>query len=161
MRMMVIDKDPVVLETVEIYLLSIGCDDLHFARSAAEALRALQTSFVPFDCVLLDHDLPRITPLEMVRRVRGTPGHGQVRVILLSTPDAQEGTARASIAGATGCLMRPFDVFDLKSCIAAGIGPGAQPPRLITLAGRRRTGRGVVRAASAQMSVLGQGRKPN
>ncbi len=119
MRILVVDDDVIILEIIEIFLLSIGYEDVHFARSGGEALSHIDFSDTPFDCILLDVSMPRMTGIELITHIRRIKGYEIVPIIMLSTLSDRHRMAQAFVAGAWDYIPKPFEMFELETRIHA------------------------------------------
>lgn len=88
----------------------------------ATALRRIESD-APYDVLLLDYDLPRVSGLELVRRARQTPHRKRVPIIMLSAADCEREAWRA---GVTAFLRKPEDVLKLAETIARVLASGAR-----------------------------------
>jgi two-component system chemotaxis response regulator CheY len=62
----------------------------------------------PFDLALVDWIMPVMNGLDMLRQLRAE-GHGDVKVMMVTTEAENEFILRALDAGADEYLMKPFD----------------------------------------------------
>jgi CheY-like chemotaxis protein len=69
----------------------------------------------PVDLVLVDEDLPKMTGLEVVRRIKRA--HPNVPVVLMTGDETPEMSAAARLAGVVGCLIKPFQLETLTSLL--------------------------------------------
>jgi sigma-B regulation protein RsbU (phosphoserine phosphatase) len=74
----------------------------------------------PFDIVLTDWEMPRLSGLELIRRIRGTPASPFVYVIMLTGRSDKSDVVRGIEAGADDFLTKPFDRDELRVRILAG-----------------------------------------
>jgi|SRR5256885_13450500 len=82
-------------------------------ENGIEALKKLESE-THYDLVLLDHDLPGMDGLELVRRARQMPHRQRVPIIMLSASRCQ---SDALEAGANLFLRKPEDVDSLSEAI--------------------------------------------
>ena len=88
-----------------------GCaDDAEFRRACAERTP---------DAVLLDIMLPDADGLEILARLRRTPGLKNVPVMMLTAKDTELDTVRALDGGADDYLSKPFGMMEVVSCTRA------------------------------------------
>lgn len=84
-----------------------GCaDDAEFRRACAERTP---------DAVLLDIMLPDADGLQILARLRRTPGLSSVPVMMLTAKDTELDTVRALDSGADDYLSKPFGMMEVVS----------------------------------------------
>jgi CheY-like chemotaxis protein len=121
-KILVVDDDPLVRDFLHDALVAAG----YSVVTAGDALAGLglaQTEEIAF--ILMDQNMPRMTGLEAVRRLREDPRTRDVPVALMTG-----GTAvRASEARAAGCiayLTKPVSLPALHEVLVSALGnPGA------------------------------------
>ena len=101
--------------------------EVELVESGPVAISALESAERPFDLVLMDLMMPGMDGLETVARMRENPAFAQVPVLLLSSADRAEYSARASSLGIARSLIKPVKQSDLLEAIGAAL--GAAPPR--------------------------------
>lgn len=84
--------------------------DVEFRAACAERLP---------DAVLLDIMLADIDGLQILRRVRQTPGLADVPVMMLTAKDTELDTVRALDEGADDYLAKPFGMMEMVSRVRA------------------------------------------
>jgi two-component system chemotaxis response regulator CheY len=87
-----------------------GHDGLDKARSRAP------------DLVLVDHNMPRMDGLTLVRSLRGMPQCARVPILMLTTESGATIKAEGRAAGATGWIVKPFDPKRLLDVVRTVIG---------------------------------------
>ena len=101
--------------------------EVELVESGPVAISALESAERPFDLVLMDLMMPGMDGLETVARMRENPAFAQVPVLLLSSADRAEYSARASSLGIARSLIKPVKQSDLLEAIGAAL--KAAPPR--------------------------------
>ena len=76
--------------------------------------------------VLCDQSMPGMSGVELLLRLRATPAHAGVRVLLLSGHTDAEFTKAAEAAGADAVLVKPIKPSALLRAIAV-LAPAAAP----------------------------------
>jgi DNA-binding response OmpR family regulator len=112
-RVLVVDDEPALLDAVGYALRSEGFD-LATAEDGEAALRLLDED--AFDVVVLDIMLPRLSGIEVCRRLRET---SDVPIILLSARDAEVDRVLGLESGADDYVTKPFSMAELLSRVRA------------------------------------------
>ena len=104
-------------------------DDMEFRRACAER--------VP-DAILLDIMLPGVDGLQILGRIRQTPGLSRVPVMMITAKDTELDTVRALDNGADDYLTKPFGMMEMVSRVKAllrrvGIHGGERTAEVLSL----------------------------
>lgn len=70
MKILAVDDAPLILELLAEVLRAAGFSNLSVCHSATEALEKIHQADTPFDCFLLDIQMPRIDGIELTVRLR-------------------------------------------------------------------------------------------
>jgi two-component system chemotaxis response regulator CheY len=92
-----------------------GCELLH-AYNGREGLDLL-AKHPDVDIVLLDINMPIMSGLELLTRIKREEAFRDLTVIIISTEGKEEDTLRGLEAGARGYLTKPFQPADLHRLI--------------------------------------------
>ncbi|AXG81112.1 response regulator transcription factor [Streptomyces paludis] len=113
-RLLVVDDEPAILDTVGRFLRFIGYE----VRTAATAKGALSESrdFLP-ELILLDIMLPDGDGIEVMRRLRAD-GLPQA-VVFLTARDTREDLVKALTAGGDDYITKPFGLDEVAARIGA------------------------------------------
>lgn len=114
-QVLVVDDDAAINGLICEYLRLSGYE-AHSASDGDGALREVSHE-VP-SIIVLDIMLPDIDGYEVCRRLRARPETAQVPVLMLSALGDEKSRARASQAGATEFLAKPFDPDQFLETIA-------------------------------------------
>jgi two-component system response regulator RegX3 len=112
-RVLVVDDEPALLDAVGYALRSEGFE-VATAQDGEAALRVVGDE--PFDVVVLDIMLPRLSGIEICRRVRD---ESDVPIILLSARDAEVDRVLGLESGADDYVTKPFSMAELLSRVRA------------------------------------------
>jgi CheY-like chemotaxis protein len=104
-RVLVVDDDPDILNLVRVKLRARGHQVLG-AGSAMEALQVVEERGAP-EVAVLDVSMPVMTGLELLQRLRGRDGLGELPAIFLSARVLPEDVEAGRALGAT-YLTKPF-----------------------------------------------------
>ena len=92
-------------------------NDLHTAPSGPAALDMIKAQKVPFDCLLLDVDMPEMDGIELCRRIRTVPGYEDKPVLMLTAKTDSISIEKAFAAGANDYIAKPFNLKDIYNRI--------------------------------------------
>jgi two-component system phosphate regulon response regulator PhoB len=91
-------------------------EDHHVVETARDGEQALELLLAyPFDCVVMDWEMPKIDGIEVCRRVREK--NKKIPILLLSGRDAIEDRIAGLDAGADDYLTKPFAAGELSARI--------------------------------------------
>jgi FixJ family two-component response regulator len=111
----VVDDDVAVCDSLRFLLEAAGHDVVAF-RSADDFLAAADT--VALDCLLLDHHMPRVTGLDLLRRLHRTGG--RVPVALMTGSPSPQLAQQALALGAAVVLEKPLAEHALFAFVEDG-----------------------------------------
>jgi len=114
MHVLIVEDEPEMAK-----LLSRGLEEEQFEVSLArDGKSALEmSSSRPFDVILLDVMLPRMSGLEVARQLRGR--QEETPVLMLTARDSLHDIVRGLDAGADDYLTKPFSFLELLARIRA------------------------------------------
>lgn len=117
MRILAVDDDPIILGLIPRIAAEIGCSDTTISSSGAQALSFLEQSARPFDCLLLDINMPGMDGIELCGRIRSIPAYRDTPIIMLTAMQDFDFLDRAFRAGASDYITKPFDVIAFGTCL--------------------------------------------
>ena len=117
MKILAVDDDEIILELLEQVLLSIGYTDITTALSADVALQRIDEAIDPFDCILLDIQMPEMDGIELSGLIRDMPDYRETPVLMITAMSDKNYIDRAFQRGATDYVTKPFDVMELSARI--------------------------------------------
>jgi len=110
-RILAVDDHPEILLLVELTLRRAGFE----VETAAHPGRVeAMLDRRAFDAVILDLSLPEISGLEVLRRLRDSPRHHDLPVMILSAHDQGADRVRGLRLGANDYLAKPFEPEELS-----------------------------------------------
>ena len=119
-RILVVDD----FETVRLFLINalsqIGIDNVDEAANGVEALERIQKCHKagqPFDIVFCDWNMPEMTGLELLHRLRSTPEYAQLPFVMVTAESESASVESAAKAGTTDYITKPFTVDGLRDKI--------------------------------------------
>lgn len=140
MRILAVDDDQILLGILNTALQKAGYTDITFANSAEEALEKIDTAPRPFECFLLDIQMPEVDGIDLCRMIRARNEYMQTPIIMITRLSDKAHIDKAFAARATDYVTKPFDDLELAS--------------RIRLAERLNTQQNSLRAQTAQVAEL-------
>ena len=112
--MLIADDDEDILTLVALRFRRSGLEVI-LARDGEEALELIQTR-AP-DAAVLDIAMPKLTVLEVVRRLRDSETTKSMPIVLLTARAADKDVELGLEAGADEYITKPFSPQDLYTCV--------------------------------------------
>ncbi|MGB9724677.1 MAG: response regulator transcription factor [Chloroflexia bacterium] len=120
-KILVVDDDAYVCRSLQAILEAEGYTVVT-AHEGPEGLRLLREECP--DLVLLDALMPNMDGWEVCRRMRAFSG---VPILMLTARQGEEDRRRALQAGASGYLVKPVALNELRARIRAALSPAGPP----------------------------------
>jgi two-component system phosphate regulon response regulator PhoB len=121
---LVVDDDPDIRDIARLKLEQAGLQVLTEADGEAGLAAALQAT--P-DLLLLDWMMPRMTGIEVCRRLRETAETANLPIILLTAKAQEADIERGFAAGANDYIVKPFSPRELVIRVNAALARSGQP----------------------------------
>ena len=116
MKILVVEDEPAMVELLRYNLESEGFD-VATAHDGDEALLALEEEQP--DMLLLDWMLPKVSGIEICRRLRRDQRHGNMPVIMITARGEEADRVRGLDVGADDYVAKPFSPAELMARIRA------------------------------------------
>ena len=117
MRILIAEDEPISRRSLERQLGRLG-HDVIAASDGTKAWQAFQTG--NFDIVVSDWDMPGVTGVELIRRIRAAQDQPFVYIIMLTSRTQTEDLVKGIAAGADDFLTKPFEKAELEVRLLAG-----------------------------------------
>ena len=135
MAVLVIEDNAVRRRNLKDQLLSWGVrvGEAENGAAALAELRASAARSERFDAAIIDIDLPDVSGIDLVRRIKADPANTELRIVMLTLRDHEIdefGEMRAYVAAS---LSKPVRQATLRHCLAAlesGVEPMSPPSEL-------------------------------
>src|SRR4030065_1190360 len=114
MRVLVVEDDPLLGDAIQAGLKQSGFA-VDWIKDGVSAEQALTTE--PYAAVVLDLGLPRLSGLEVLRRLRSR--NASTPVLILTAMDSVDDRIKGLDAGADDYLIKPFDMGELAARLRA------------------------------------------
>ncbi|WP_339630206.1 phosphate regulon transcriptional regulator PhoB [uncultured Sneathiella sp.] len=116
MKILVVEDEPAMVELLRYNLESEGFD-VATAHDGDEAMLALEEERP--DMLLLDWMLPKVSGIEICRRLRRDQRHGNMPVIMITARGEEADRVRGLDVGADDYVAKPFSPAELMARIRA------------------------------------------
>jgi CheY-like chemotaxis protein len=113
MKVLAVDDDFTILELLNESLALFGYKETAVAPSGKDALEIIAAEKTPFDCILLDIQMPEMDGITLCQKIRTTSGYSRTPIIMLTAMSQREYIERSFAAGATDYVTKPFDFLEL------------------------------------------------
>ena len=117
MRILAVDDDTIMLEILSGVIEVAGYKNLTLASSGKDALRYIANSPIPYDCFLLDIQMPEMDGIQLCEKIRDIEGYSETPIIMVTAMSEKKYVEAAFVAGATDYVTKPFDVLELGTRI--------------------------------------------
>jgi len=121
MKVLLVDDSTTMRKIQKRVLVSMDIDDIVEAGDGVEAIKQLEDNNYDFDFILLDINMPEMSGLETLRKIRSTPEMVKLPVIMCTSVAEKEQVMEAIKAGATNYVVKPFRPEELQKKIEAVI----------------------------------------
>ncbi|MDA5093669.1 response regulator [Aliiroseovarius sp. KMU-50] len=117
MKILAVDDEQDILDILVQALTASGLHEVITALSAKEALARIAETEIPFDCCLIDIQMPSINGITLTQLIRQTPGYELQPIVIITAMHQKSYLDAAFKAGATDFVTKPFNLAALKSHI--------------------------------------------
>ena len=114
-HVLAVDDEESILELLQTALNALGTYEVTTALSVDKAMAEMEKADTPFDCLLLDIQMPQKNGVDFCRDLRQMPDYEKTPIIMLTAMSERDHIDRAFSAGATDYLTKPFDFLELRS----------------------------------------------
>jgi CheY-like chemotaxis protein len=118
MKILAVDDDEMILEILKIALAQSGFHDVETATSAVQAMAMVDAAPQPYDCLMLDIQMPEIDGIAFCTWVKRKRGYATTPVIMVTAMSDRSFVQRAFAAGATDYVTKPFDALELGTRVS-------------------------------------------
>lgn len=119
-EILIVDDDYAFAEFSAMLLESIGCR----ATAALSGQRALELVAARRpDLILMDLNMPQMSGLETIRRLKADPATSGIPVVVCSSALESSDIEEARQAGAAACLRKPLGLAQLQEALDRALGP--------------------------------------
>lgn len=114
LRILTVEDETAVARLLALVVCGPNCR-VTSASDGMEALAKIEAAVQPYDIIITDHQMPRMTGLEMVRQLRHQDFGG--KIVVLSAFLNEENVRAYEALGVDLMLAKPFDMDELRRAI--------------------------------------------
>jgi CheY-like chemotaxis protein len=114
LNILAVDDEPSVAHSLS-FVLGGPSRRLTTAADGDEALQKVASGRPPFDVIITDNNMPRVSGLELVRRLRAD--HFGGRIVVLSAHLTEENRRAYTELKVDQMLAKPFNVSELREVV--------------------------------------------
>lgn len=115
MKILAVDDDPIILELLTEVLRAVGFTNLSVCTSADQAVEMIRNAVVPFDCFLLDIQMPGMDGIELTAAIRAMPQHVKTPILMITAMTDRRYVDQAFAAGASDYISKPFEIGEVHA----------------------------------------------
>lgn len=126
-RILLVDDSRTMRSLIKRQLAVIQVELVHEADNGKRGFEILQDQAaleLPIDLVISDWNMPEMTGLELLRKVRGTPELKHVPFMMVTAEDEPERVGLVTELGVSGYIKKPFVPEELQQKILEALGRG-------------------------------------
>mgnify|MGYP001449042539 CR=1 FL=1 len=112
MKFLVVDDFSTMRRIVRNLLKELGFTNVDEAEDGVVAYQKLQGG--GFDFVVSDWNMPNMTGIELLQKIRATPQLKHLPVLMITAEAKKENIIAAAQAGASGYIVKPFTAATLS-----------------------------------------------
>jgi DNA-binding response OmpR family regulator len=116
LNILAVEDDKAVAQFLALVLGGPNCK-VATANNGEKALAKIDAAKKPFDVVITDHRMPRVSGLQLVRELRARKFGG--KVVVLSAHLGENNIKAYQELGVDSLISKPFDVDELRKTIDA------------------------------------------
>jgi two-component system chemotaxis response regulator CheY len=117
-RILVIDDFKTMRSIVKKTLQNMGYSQIDEAEDGAQGYQKMNDSFTegkPFGLVVCDWNMPNMSGLELLRKVRSETNYKTVPFVLVTAENEQKQVIEAAKAGVSNYIVKPFTPSDFQT----------------------------------------------
>lgn len=119
MRILAVDDDELIRDLLAEIFRATNFKDVVIVDSTDAAVQAIRNSYKPFDCFLIDIQMPGRNGVELCQALRRVEVFANTPILMLTAMSRKEHVDQSFFAGATDYVTKPFDPQELVSRLHA------------------------------------------
>ncbi|SMP14543.1 response regulator [Shimia sagamensis] len=118
MKILAVDDDEHICELLSEAVAAKTDHTIVTVASGPEAIRAIAKAKIPFDCFILDVQMPIMDGITLAKKIRKTKPYTRTPILMLTAMSQKKYVDAAFEAGATDYVTKPFDFLELFTRIS-------------------------------------------
>ncbi len=121
-RFLVIDDFKTMRSIIKKNLQTLGFSQIDEAADGVLAFEAIQKALAekkPYTCIISDWNMPNMTGLELLKKVRSIPETKGVPFVLVTAENEQSQVVEAAMSGVSNYIVKPFSAADFTTKLTA------------------------------------------
>lgn len=121
-KFLVIDDFKTMRSIVKRTLQTMGYSNVEEAEDGAKAHEMILKSLInnqPYDCIVSDWNMPNMSGLELLKKVRENSSTKDVPFMLVTAENEQKQVIEAAKAGVSNYIVKPFTPADFQKKLEA------------------------------------------
>jgi two-component system chemotaxis response regulator CheY len=110
-RVLVVEDDTLGAKLITLVLHKLGFEDIELTQNGEDAWNLIENATQPFDLVISDWNMPHMTGLELLQKVRKTNSH--LPFIMITGRGMLESAVDAKTHGVTHFIYKPYTPHQL------------------------------------------------
>jgi len=115
MRILAVDDDDNIRDLLSTAITAETPHKVWTAQTGMDALDIVNAAQQPFDCFLLDIQMPEMDGIQLCQALREMPEYRHTPILMLTAMQQKKFVDRAFKAGATDYISKPFEFLELFS----------------------------------------------
>ncbi len=113
MKILAVDDDEHICELLSEAIAAKTSHSVATVTSGPDAIRAIAKAKIPFDCIILDIQMPIMDGITLAKKIRKTRSYTRTPILMLTAMSQKKYIDAAFEAGATDYITKPFDFLEL------------------------------------------------
>jgi two-component system chemotaxis response regulator CheY len=114
MNVLVVDDFLTMRRILKNILKQVGFSKMEEAEDGAQALDMIKNADPPFDLIIADWNMPKMTGIELLKAIRADPELKHLPVIMVTAEAQKSRVLEAVQAGVSNYIVKPFTAETVK-----------------------------------------------
>ncbi|MBT0957128.1 response regulator [Alphaproteobacteria bacterium KMM 3653] len=115
MKLLAVDDDPILLSILEQMISESGDHTITTTQNPLEAIKLARSANKPFDCFLLDIEMPEMDGIELCAELRKLGKYRKTPILMITAMSEKHHIDAAFNAGATDYINKPLEQSELRA----------------------------------------------